>query len=247
MAKRKFLRVSAGSLCLAALGALALAGAAAAKQLAPGSDGHGVRAVRYRGLTLIFGSAAAARYQQIAGRRIAITCDRVTPAGAGWIASSIDRATGLRAPRTRAPISTVSPMSGDVCSLGVLTGLSQERVVAVVPLTALGLDYVSQQNTALEVESVWARPASLRAFGGVILPSRRSMPPPGKLGLYDRGGQEYVAMFDRAGVRVFIDESRTTVTTNLVAGYLLNTTDRGPYLGQTLTLPQARLVWVYAA
>ena len=245
MAKRKFLRVSAGSLCLAALGALALAGAASAKQLAPGSDGHGVRAVR--GLTLIFGSAAAARYQQIAGRRIEITCDRVTPAGAGWIASSIDRATGLRAPRTRAPISTVSPLSGDICSLGVLTGPSHERVVAVVPLTALGLDYVSQQNTALEVESVWARPASLRAFGGVILPSRRSMPPPGKLGLYDRGGQEYVAMFDRAGVRVFIDESRTTVTTNLVAGYLLNTTDRGPYLGQTLTLPQARLVWVYAA
>ena len=74
MAKRKFFRASAGSLCLAALVALALAGAAAAKQLAPGSDGHGVRAVRYRGLTLIFGSAAAARYRQIAGRRIEITC-----------------------------------------------------------------------------------------------------------------------------------------------------------------------------
>jgi hypothetical protein len=242
-------RVLAGvALCLLALAALGPPGAASAKQLALGSDGHGVRVVVvHGGLTFVFGEVGAARYQEIAGRRIAISCDRVTAAGAGWIVDYMNGFAELRAPLKRAPISTSSPMQGDLCSLGVLTSPSRERIVAVVPLTTHGLDYISQQDTALKVESVWAKPTSLRAFGGVILPSERSVPPRGKLGLYARGGLEYVAMFDRAGVRMFIEDSPTSVTTDLVAGYMLATADRGPYTGQTLTIPRRRLVWSYAA
>ncbi|MDQ6818950.1 MAG: hypothetical protein M3076_01205 [Actinomycetota bacterium] len=243
-ASRALAGVPLGLMALAALG---LAGAASAKQLALGSDGHGVHVVRYRGLTFTFGNIAAARYEQIAGRRIAISCDRVSAAGAGWIVDFVDGSAEFRAPQKRGPISTGFPMPGDLCSLGVLTSPSQERIVAVVPLTVRGLDYISQQNTALKVESVWARPASLKAFDGVALPSPRSAPPRGKLGLFNRGGREYVAMLDRTGVRVFIEQSGGSVTTNLVAGYMLDTRDRGPYTGQTLTIPQRRLVWVYAA
>lgn len=233
---------------IAAICMLATASVASANPLQLGSDGRGVRVIERHGLTFVFEPAAVARYREIAGRTVDIVCDRVTGVLTGWMFDSVEASAEAVARATLSQVSTERSMSGDFCSLGVLTDRFEDRVVAIVPLTIRGQDYLSQEDTALDVETVWVRPASLKLFGGVTLRTDDSTPPAGKVGLYAHGDQEYVAERDRAGVSLFFQDDGALLDSDLGTGYLLeNPAARGPYIGQTLAVPPERLVWEFAA
>jgi hypothetical protein len=227
-----------------------IAGATQSQRLALGSDGRGVSVSHRDGYTFSYGPGAVARYKLIAGRTVEINCDHLTAPHHGWI---LDRGgvSALRhAPVARAQIST-GPITApaDFCSLALVTGRNRERVVAIVPLTVRGLDYLDQEDAARDIYSVWlafAGPGAppdpqqlLSTFDGVLLPTEHSLPPRGKLGVFRKGQHDYVAKRDRTGLLLFLQEDGVVARTNML-GYVTDSPgDRGPYLNQTRAIQRA--------
>jgi hypothetical protein len=203
-----------------------------------GTDGKGVSVNFRHGPTFVYSVAAARRYAKIAGRKVSLSCDRVTrPTGAGLLLDDGGVSVNMIAPGTRAPLAMLYRTPADFCAVALLRPAGREQVMAVVPVTSKGLDFLDQEGAARNINTVWAYPGKVRQalslVHGTWLSSPNAEPPEGVLGGYQRGIYELVEERDHAGVRLFIEVHGSVTRTNLL-GYLLEPPDdRGPYVGQT--------------
>ena len=96
-----------------------------------------------------------------------------------------------------------------------------QRLVATVPLSTVGVEYLDQRPVAHQVLSIVAAPAPfrdrlLRALGAVQLTSEQAVPPAGKLGAYVTGEHLYVAERDQAGLPLFWQIDGPVTRTNMI-------------------------------
>jgi len=217
---RVWASVSAGL----AFAALALPGGAAA-QAAPstrvvlGTDGHGVHVDERNGIVFTYDRSAAKRYKRIAGRIVITDCVNVSRSSSdGLILDTGGGGVEIRAPKRRAPIVDGDLTHADFCTLSLPVSRARERVVATVPLSAIGVEYLDQRRVARRVLSVVAVPAPglLRALGAVLLTSQQTIPPAGKLGAYVSGEHLYVAERDQAGLLLFWQIDGPVTRTNMI-------------------------------
>ncbi len=222
-------------LCVLGIAGLLTAGVATAAEpvLPLGTDGHGVH-LRYgkthyahRELVLTFDDSAAALFQQVAGRRMAISCIGFDRRSGGSYTST--GTTDLRAPHRRKPIATGFGGRFDVCVIGVRRG-RRTIVIARIPLTPFGAVQLDERNVAIVLVAAvrtLARPerpsaATVAAtFHGVALATPADTPPPGVLGVYSDGADHvYAAEVDRSGKLLFVELERDVTRSNVVE-YLL--------------------------
>lgn len=206
--------------------------AVAAEPVLPlGTDGQGVY-LRYgrtrhglRELTLTFDDGAAALFQRIAGRRVAVNCvhfDRQP----GVLTLDTHHWTVRRAPRRLKPISLGFTGRYDLCGIGIPHGLLSTTILTHIPLTPLGAQRLDERNTAMVVAAAvrtLARPerpsaATVAAtFHGVALAAATDTPPPGVLGVYSDGAEHaYAAQIDRSGKLLFIELEHDATRSNVV-------------------------------
>jgi hypothetical protein len=230
----------------AVIGCLLAGGSAAYAATTPavGNDGLGVSIVNRNGVVFSYGRTAAARYQQIAGKTVAIECGRVSTGLGGIMTSRLGHAVLRKAPRRRGPIASGYRRAADFCTLGVVKRGRRQRVQAIVPLTRAGALFLDQQTDVRTVLTIFFLPESfvqqnerqiLININGVALPTESSPVPAGKAGLYINGHHLYIGVRDAAGVLLFVQADDPTVRTNLLRFVSSRTAD-APYLGQTLKL-----------
>ncbi len=221
-----------------AVSALGLTGAAAAQavpstRVVLGTDGHGVHVDQRNGIVFTYDRSAAKRYKRIAGRLVITNCDNVSRSSSdGLILDTGGGGVEIRAPKRRAPIVDGDLIHADFCTLSLPVSRDQERVVATVPLSAVGVEYLDQRRVAGRVLSVVAAPARfrdrlLRALGAVRLTSQQTIPPGGKLGAYASGEHLYVAERDQAGLLLFWQIDGPVTRTNMIP-FVTDPTMLGP-------------------
>jgi len=192
-----------------------------------GSRGH------RNGIVFTYDRSAAKRYKRIAGRIVITNCDNVSRSSPdGLILDTGGGGVEIRAPRRRAPIVDGDLIHADFCTLSLPVSRDQERVVATVPLSAVGVEYLDQRRVAGRVLSVVAAPARfrdrlLRALGAVQLTSQQTIPPAGKLGAYVSGEHLYVAERDQAGLLLFWQIDGPVSRTNMIP-FVTDPTMLGP-------------------
>jgi hypothetical protein len=178
-----------------------------------------------------FGKRAAKTYRRIAGRRIKVSCETV-PRNAGGYGSSVDGGMEMvvRAPRKRGRIPTFDRSRADVCT--VRLPKAGNEVVAAAPLTARGRTFLDELGIAsllsvvLEIgadDGTPAPAADVVAHGNgaiVALDGPDASPPRGKAGYWTDGLRVVVAGVSAAGRRLFVEEERDVIRTN-VLGYLV--------------------------
>lgn len=228
-------------LCVLGLASLLAAGTASAADpvLPLGTDGHGIHLTAKRvgkpphrttALVLTFDDSAADRYRQVAGRYLDIECDRLMRGRAG-IENRGGGGSVRRAPRHRRPIVVLrGRMRFDTCSIGVQRH-RRMTIVAQIPLTRLGAEYLDARATTTAVVAavqMLARPDRPSAavvaarFQGVVLAAPTETPPPGVLGVYSDGGEHvYAARSTLAGKLLFV-EMEGDVTRSNVLDALIN-------------------------
>ena len=180
-----------------------------------GSHGHFIR----------FDKRAAKVYRRIAGRRVIVGCSTVTAtAGSFTVGDRVSDA--MRAPRKRRRIRTVHGSGSDFCFVRLRAG---RELVAIAPLTADGRTYIDEMSTAatldlpfLLADDITDVPPSIalvveRGRGLVVaLDGPDGTPPAGKLGYWTDGVRWVTAALTRAGRRLFIDQERDVVRTNVL-------------------------------
>lgn len=187
-----------------------------------GTDGHGVHVDQRNGIVFTYDPSAAKRYKRIAGRLVITNCDNVSRSSPdGLILDTGGGGVEIRAPRHRAPIVDGDLTRADFCTLALPVSGDKERVVATVPLSAVGVEYLDQRRVARGVLAVVAVPAPfrdrlLRALGAVQLTSQQTIPPAGKLGVYVSGEHLYAAERDQAGLLLFWQIDGPVSRTNMI-------------------------------
>ncbi len=219
-----------------AVSALGLTGAATAQTVSSprvvlGTDGHGVHVDQRNGIVFTYDRSAAKRYKRIAGRIVITNCDNVSRSSSGGpILDTGGGGVEIRAPKRRAPIVDGDLIHADFCTLSLPVSRDQERVVATVPLSTVGVEYLDQRRVARRVLSVLAarfRDRLLTALGAVQLTSQQTIPPAGKLGAYASGEHLYVAERDRAGLLLFWQIDGPVTRTNMIP-FVTDPTMLGP-------------------
>jgi hypothetical protein len=221
-------------LCVLGLAGLLATGIAhGAEPVLPlGTDGHGVHLrlqhgrprFGHRQLVLTFDDSAAALYQRIAGRRLAVSCvsfDR-HPRLFGVSSSGT---TELRPPRRRRPIALGFANQFDLCSFGVRHGRRTTDLTRI-PLTPLGAVRLDERNTAVTlIAAVHAlaqpeRPSAATvaaSFHGIVLADPAQAPPPDVLGVYSDGAEHvYAAQIDRSGKLLFVELDGGSTRSNVM-------------------------------
>lgn len=211
-----------------AIAPAAALGAATASKL--GTDGNGV-SVRFNpGATFMYAPSAAARYSQIAGRRVSIECARLTAARNGFFNVTSVAATVVQAPKKQAPVHSYLQNRGDVCTLGLVIGAGNQEIMATVPMTHRGLVFLNQEATVRQIievvelpYSAWRRSQQkFLSAGAVILTSEHAKPPGHELGVYERPKHVYAAERDGQGVLLYYRQDGGTVTTDIPVGVFVN-------------------------
>lgn len=215
---------------------------AAAPRLLVGSDGHGVRVDRRDGFRFVYTTSAKARYAQIAGRHVDISCDQLRRLSGGLIVDTGGGGTEVKASAHRAPIASGYIGAADVCYLGTLLPQSREQVVAVVATSRRGALFLDQQADARRVGELvlslglltaGQEQRLLGALGGVALRSEHAVPPGHQVGAYFHGSHAYAAQRDRAGKLLFLRADGDVVSTDLFGFYTdPSLSGIGPYVGQ---------------
>ncbi len=192
---------------------------------------QGVTAAHGRhGIVIKFGEQAAKTYRRIAGRRIKLSCERVSRNADGY-GYSVDGGMEqtVRAPRKRSRIPTFDRSRADICV--VRLPKAGDEVIAATPLTARGRAFLDEFSTAVLVEGVLElgiqdgkpRPAADVVAQGngfvVALDGPDASPPHGKVGYWTDGVRAVTAGVSAAGRRLFVEVERDVFRTN-VLGYI---------------------------
>jgi hypothetical protein len=216
MRTRLLLAAVALSLTLAALPAVASA------QLA--GEAQGVTIVNGKqGYVLRFDKRAAKTYHRIAGRRVEVRCETVSPS-AGSLVVDGGSSTEVRAPRRRGGIRTLTRGRVDYCSVR-LTSLGRQ-LVAEAPVTAAGRTYLDEVETVavlllpFDIDEPLAAPTTKMVAEGhgiiVALDGPDGTPPRGKVGYWTDGTRVVTAAVTRAGRRLFFESEGDVVRTNVL-------------------------------
>ena len=211
---------------------LALLGVAQSAPAQVAGEKEGVTIVRgSHGHVMRFAKRAAKVYRRIAGRRVTVTCSRVTNASGNLV---VDEGVSgvMRAPRKGRRLRGLASGT-DFCSVRLRRG----GWVAVAPITAEGRTYINELFTAAALDFPFIladegtdvpAPIALvvqRGRGFVVaLDGPDASPPAGKLGYWTDGVRSVSAMLTAAGRRLFIDIERDVVRTNVLP-YLTNDPD----------------------
>jgi hypothetical protein len=212
-------------LLMAALPALLALPHTASAQVA-GPD-QGVTAARgHDGIVIKFSKRAAKTYRRIAGRRIKVTCETVTPSDHyGTIVEGGSEMT-VRAPRKRDRIRTFDRSRADICVVRLRKPGGE--VVAAAPVTARGRTFLDELGIASLISTVLdigdddgtpAPAADVVAQGNgfiVALEGPDASPPHGKAGYWTDGVRVVVAGVSAAGRRLFIEVERDVIRTNVI-------------------------------
>jgi hypothetical protein len=218
-----------GLLLTAALPALLALPQTASAQVA-GPDQGVTAAHGAHGIVIKFGKRAAKTYRRIAGRRIKVSCERVSRNADGY-GYSVDGGIEMtvRAPRKRGRIRTFDRSRADICT--VRLPKAGDEVIAATPLAARGRAFLDEFSTAVLVEGVpelgihdgkLAPAADLVARGHgfiVALDGPDASPPHGKVGYWTDGVRVVAAAVSGAGRRLFVEVERDVFRTN-VLGYI---------------------------
>jgi hypothetical protein len=213
-------------LLIAALPALLVLPQTASAQVAGPDEGvtaaHGAH-----GIVIKFGKRAAKTYRRIAGRRIKIWCETVSPTG-GSHGVSVEGGMEMtaRAPRKRGRIPTFDRSRADICVVRLRK--AGNEVVAAAPLTARGRTFLDELgiasliSTVLEIgddDGTPAPAADVVAQGHgfiVALDGPDASPPHGKAGYWTDGVRVVAAGVSAAGRRLFIELERDVIRTNVL-------------------------------
>ena len=216
-------------LLTAALPALLALPQTASAQVA-GPDQGVTAAHGAHGIVIKFGKRAAKTYRRIAGRRIKVSCERVSRNADGY-GYSVDGGIEMtvRAPRKRGRIRTFDRSRADICVVRLRK--AGDEVVAAAPLTARGRTFLDELGIASLISTVLdigdddgtpAPAADVVAQGNgfiVALDAPDATPPHGKAGYWTDGVRVVVAGVTTAGRRLFIEVERDVFRTN-VLGYI---------------------------
>jgi hypothetical protein len=206
------------------------------------SDGQGVAIVNRHGVAFSFSTTAATRYKAIVGRRVAISCGKVSTQLGGLLTSVTSHAVIRTAPRTGSTVTSGIRNGADYCALGRVKGKKQ-TVVAVVGETRMGQLFLDQDADVRVILTVFFSPYSfivkqepliLAQINGVVLPSENAPVPAGKFGLYEKPDHLYIGVRDAAGVLLFVQHDVATVSTNLLS--FISKSLAPTYVGETLPL-----------
>lgn len=215
-------------LLTAALPALLVLPQTASAQVA-GPD-QGVTAARgHDGIVIRFSKRAAKTYRRIAGRRIKVSCETVSPSDHYGVSVEGGMEETVKAPRKRSPIRTLDRSRADICTIRLRKAGGE--VVAAAPVTARGRTFLDELGIASLISTVLdiggddgtPAPASDVVAQGngfiVALDGPDASPPYGKAGYWTNGVRVVVAGVSAAGRRLFIELERDVIRTN-VLGYI---------------------------
>jgi hypothetical protein len=178
------------------------------------------------GIVIKFGKRAARTYRRIAGRRIKVLCETVSPNAGFGVSVEGETEMTVRAPRKRGRIPTFDRSRADLCV--VRLPKAGDEVVAAAPLTARGRTFLDELGVASLISTVLdmgdgdgtpAPAADVVAQGhGVIvaLDGPDASPPHGKAGYWTDGVRVVAAGVSAAGRRLFIEVERDVIRTNVL-------------------------------
>jgi hypothetical protein len=191
-----------------------------------GTDGQGLSIIDDGGVAFQFGAAAASRAVIVAGKRVAVTCGRVTNGPGGLLASVADGHSVVRtAPTSGTVLTTGIRNGGDFCALGLVKGHRRQTLVALVPETRRGALFLNQDQDVQLILDVYTLPPSeiagresefLSTVDGTLLASETAPIPAGRFGLYYKAGHLYIGARDAAGMFIFIRRDGTKVSTDML-------------------------------
>jgi hypothetical protein len=212
-------------LLTAALPALLALPQTASAQVA-GPDQGVTAAHGAHGIVIKFGKRAAKTYRRIAGRRIKILCETVSPNDGYGVSVEGGMEMTVRAPRKRGRIPTFDRSRADICVVRLRK--AGDEAVAAAPLTARGRTFLDELGIASLISTVLdigdddgtpAPAADVVAQGHgfiVALDWPDVSPPHGKAGYWTDGVRVVVAGVSAAGRRLFIEVERDVIRTNVL-------------------------------